>query len=192
MINDIEDKQPRPERLHNKRMGRELAMQYLYLKDMSPATESEEDAVCARNMFWEQAENNDLANDERVFKKAKNYAEKLIDGVLFYIDEIDEILESFSEKWDISRMAAVDRNIIRIAVYELKHCPEIPVLVSIDEAIEIAKSYAAEKSGVFINGILNGTTNFILTKMISDNMSFETALKIAQDNGYAEKDPAAT
>ena len=53
-------------------------------------------------------------------------------------------------------MAAVDRNIIRIAVYELKYCPEIPILVSIDEAIEISKSYATEKSGVFINGILNG------------------------------------
>ena len=48
------------------------------------------------------------------------------------------------------------RNIIRIAVFEMKHCPEIPALVSINEAIEIAKSYAAEKSGVFINGVLNG------------------------------------
>lgn len=141
---------------HFKRLGRELAMQYLYLKDMSPEAESEDEALCARNMFWEQAEADTMTSDDRVFKKAKNYAEKLIDGVLFYLDDIDSVLESFSEKWDISRMAAVDRNIIRIAVYELKYCPEIPVLVSIDEAIEIAKSYAAEKSGVFINGILNG------------------------------------
>ena len=121
-----------------------------------PETDSAEDQEQAKLMFWEQAFNSDLTSDDRVFKKAKAYAEKMIEGVLFYMKEIDDVLESFSEKWDIKRMAAVDRNIIRIAVFELKYCPEIPVLVSIDEAIEIAKSYAAEKSGVFINGILNG------------------------------------
>ncbi|MBR2440226.1 MAG: transcription antitermination factor NusB [Lentisphaeria bacterium] len=141
---------------HFKRLGRELAMQYLYLRDMTPETDTAEDVEKAREMFWEQAAEGDLTSDDRVFKKAKNYAEKMIDGVLFYLNEIDGVLESFSEKWDIKRMAAVDRNIIRIAVYELKYCPEIPILVSIDEAIEISKSYATEKSGVFINGILNG------------------------------------
>ena len=141
---------------HFKRLGRELAMQYLYLRDMTPETDSVDDVEKAREMFWEQAECGEMTSDERVFKKAKNYAEKMIDGVLFYLNDIDEVLASFSEKWDITRMAAVDRNIIRIAVYELKYCPEIPVLVSIDEAIEISKYYATEKSGVFINGILNG------------------------------------
>ena len=131
-------------------------MQYLYLRDMTPETDSVDDVEKAREMFWEQAECGEMTSDERVFKKAKNYAEKMIDGVLFYLNDIDEVLASFSEKWDITRMAAVDRNIIRIAVYELKYCPEIPVLVSIDEAIEISKYYATEKSGVFINGILNG------------------------------------
>lgn len=141
---------------HFKRLGRELAMQYLYLRDMTPETDSSDDLERAREMFWEQAANGELTTDDRVFKKAKNYADKMIDGVLFYLKEIDGVLESFSEKWDIKRMAAVDRNIIRIAVYELKYCPEIPILVSIDEAIEISKSYATEKSGIFINGILNG------------------------------------
>lgn len=141
---------------HFKRLGRELAMQYLYLRDMTPETDTVEDQEKAREMFWQQAAEGDLTSDDRVFKKARNYAEKMIDGVLFYLKEIDGILESFSEKWDIKRMAAVDRNIIRIAVYELKYCPGIPILVSIDEAIEISKSYATEKSGVFINGILNG------------------------------------
>ena len=56
----------------------------------------------------------------------------------------------------LDRIAAVERNIIRVAVYELNYCPDIPALVSIDEAIEIAKAFASEKSGVFINGILNG------------------------------------
>ena len=141
---------------HFKRLGRELAMQYLYLKDMSPETDSEEEIARAREMFWDQAAEEEADAEHRVFKKARAYAEKLIDGVLFYLKDIDGVLESFSEKWDIGRMAAVDRNIIRIAVFEMKYCPEIPALVSIDDAIEIAKSYAAEKSGVFINGVLNG------------------------------------
>ena len=146
---------------HFKRLGRELAMQYLYLRDMTPETDSADDMEKAREMFWLQAAESDLTSDDRVFKKAKNYAEKMIDGVLFYLKDIDDVLESFSEKWDIKRMAAVDRNIIRIAVYELKYCPEIPVLVSIDEAIEISKSYATEKSGIFINGILNGVKEIL-------------------------------
>ena len=149
---------------HFKRLGRELAMQYLYLRDMTPETDSVDDVEKAREMFWEQAESSEMTSDERVFKKAKNYAEKMIDGVLFYLNDIDEVLASFSEKWDITRMAAVDRNIIRIAVYELKYCPEIPVLVSIDEAIEISKYYATEKSGVFINGILNSVKNNLIKK----------------------------
>ena len=79
-----------------------------------------------------------------------------MDGILSHLAEIDETIASFSEKWDISRIAAVERNIIRVAIYELKYCPDIPALVSIDEAIEISKAFATEKSGVFINGILNG------------------------------------
>ena len=125
---------------HFKRLGRELAMQYLYLCDMAEGKEDPD----ARQMFWDQAAEAELADDERTFKKARAYAEKIIDGVLEHLPEID------------ARIAAVERNIIRVAVYELKYCPDIPVLVSIDEAIEIAKTFASEKSGTFINGILNG------------------------------------
>ncbi len=140
---------------HFKRLGREFAMQYLYLRDMSGEI-TPEDETKAKELFWEESEQAHVAEDDRVFRKAKNYAEKLIGGVLWNIKDIDSTIESFSEKWDITRMAAVDRNIIRVAIYELKYCPDIPTLVSIDEAIEISKDFAAEKSGIFINGILNG------------------------------------
>ena len=75
-------------------------MQYLYLRDMTPETDSVDDVEKAREMFWEQAESGEMTSDERVFKKAKNYAEKMIDGVLFYLNDIDEVLASFSEKWE--------------------------------------------------------------------------------------------
>ncbi len=152
---------------HFKRLGRELAMQYLYLCDMSEGKDEPE----AREMFWEQAAEAELAEDDRTFKKARIYAEKIIDGVISRLAEIDAEIAAFSEKWDISRIAAVERNIIRMAVYELKYCPDIPALVSIDEAIEIAKEFAAEKSGVFINGILNGVKDALPadTKQCSGN-----------------------
>ena len=137
---------------HFKRLGRELAMQFLYRHDMSGGSEDAE----SRAMFWDQAAEAGLTDDERTFRKARTYAEKLIEGITAHLEEIDDVIASYSEKWDFSRIAAVDRNIIRVAVYELKYCPDIPALVSIDEAIEISKDYANEKSGTFINGILNG------------------------------------
>ncbi len=139
---------------HFKRLGRELAMQYLYRCDMAGLDDENEQE--AREIFWEQAADAGLSDDERTFKKARIYAEKMVDGIRSHLPEIDGTIESFSEKWDISRMAAVDRNIIRVAIFELKYCPDIPALVSIDEAIEISKEFATEKSGTFINGILNG------------------------------------
>ena len=138
--------------LHFKRMGRELAMQYLFQCDLMGVGS---DDVLKEN-FWLQAEESGEFPTNRIFRKAKNYAEKIIAGVAENESEIDKTIESFSEKWDIERMPAVDRNIMRVAIYELKYCPDIPALVSIDEAIEIAKQFGSEKSGLFINGILNG------------------------------------
>jgi len=138
--------------LHFKRMGRELAMQYLFQCDMS----NEERTDDTMSSFWQQAEESGEFPSNRIFRKARDYAEKLINGVQIYEPEINEVLESFSKRWDVERMSVVDRNILRIAIYELKYCPDIPVLVSIDEAIEIAKDFGSEKSAVFINGLLNG------------------------------------
>ncbi len=137
---------------HFKRMGRELAMQYLFQCDLM----GEDRSGPTMENFWEQAEESGEFPSNRIFRKARAYAEKLIGGVQEKEGEIDELLEKFSWKWDLGRMSAVDRNIMRVAIYELKYCPDIPPLVSIDEAIEIAKDFSSEKSGIFINGILNG------------------------------------
>jgi len=141
--------------LHFKRMGRELAMQYLFQCDLAGESETQQTI----DMFWEQAEESGEFPSNRIFRKARAYAEKLILGVQAHVMEIDDILETASKKWDLDRMSAVDRNIMRIAIFELKYCPDIPPVVSINEAIEIGKDFSAEKSGIFINGILNGIKN---------------------------------
>ena len=136
---------------HFKRLGRELAMQFLFECDLAGMDELAEKL----ENFWAQAEQSGEFPDERTFRKARNYAEKIIAGVSAHETEIDEVIRKVSDRWDISRMSAVDRNIIRVAIFEIYYCPDIPALVSIDEAIEIAKDYSSEKAGNFINGLLN-------------------------------------
>jgi len=80
----------------------------------------------------------------------------LIKGVIENKSGIDELIERFSSNWKISRMGCVDRNILRIAAYELLYCEDIPPKVTINEAVDIGKLYGTEESGAFINGILDG------------------------------------
>jgi len=82
------------------------------------------------------------------------YARKLVLGVLQCRKDIDHRLQSKASDWDLSRMAAVDRNVLRIGAYELLHCPDVPPRVTLNEVIEIAKKYSTAESGKFVNGIL--------------------------------------
>lgn len=83
------------------------------------------------------------------------FAETLVSGVMEKRDEIDALLKDNSSNWKLSRMSGVDRNVMRIAIYEMLFCKEIPLKVSINEAIDIGKKYGARDSGGFINGILD-------------------------------------
>ena len=76
-------------------------------------------------------------------------------GVVSAKPEIDALIERFSNNWKVSRMSCVDRNVLRIAVYEMLLCKDIPSKVSINEAIDVGKKYGTEESGAFINGILD-------------------------------------
>lgn len=138
---------------HFKRLGRELAMQYLFQGDLNIEVADSQEFY---RLFWQQASESGVFPDNRVFRKGRVYAEKIIEGVKAKQQVIDELLVKYSEKWDIDRMAVVDRNIMRVAIFEMLCCPDIPPVVSINEALEIAKSFSAEKSSTFINGILNG------------------------------------
>ena len=126
-------------------------MQYLFQCDL------QEEAYSAESLarFWLQTEEAGNYPDERVFRKARTYAEKMIAGVVEHHAAITETLERFSCKWDISRMSVVDRNIMRVAVVEMISFPEVPAVVSIDEAVCIARDFSGVEAGNFINGVLN-------------------------------------
>lgn len=88
-------------------------------------------------------------------KKVRPFFMKLVTGVLEANPQIDTLIERFSKNWRIHRMSCVDRNIMRIAVFEMLYCPDIPPKVSINEAIDVGKKFGTEESGAFINGIID-------------------------------------
>lgn len=87
--------------------------------------------------------------------EARRYCESLVRGVLSGLESIDAAIEGHAENWKVDRMAVVDRNILRVAVYELRSRPDVPYKVIIDEAVELAKMYGSEDSAPFINGIID-------------------------------------
>jgi transcription antitermination protein NusB len=121
-----------------RRTAREKALQALFQIDISKVEVS--DAI--EHVLEEEA------GDE--------YLDKLVYGTVQHQSEIDEEIKVYLEKWSIDRLAAVDRNLLRLAVYELKYCKdEVPVNVVLDEAIEIAKLYGDDQSSRFVNGVLS-------------------------------------
>jgi N utilization substance protein B len=126
----------------NRRKSRELAMQALFYMDMNP--NGSKDTALER-----------FCTNFTPSKKARPFFLKLVTGVIQTKSELDSIIENFSDHWKIGRMACVDRNILRIAVYELLYCRDIPPKVSINEAVDIGKRFGTEESGAFINGILD-------------------------------------
>ena len=84
------------------------------------------------------------------------YAQRLVEGALLRREEIDELIRSQADNWRLERMPAVDRNILRLAVFEMLTEEDVPKLVVVDEAIELAKKFGSEQSGRFVNGLLDG------------------------------------
>jgi N utilization substance protein B len=125
----------------NRRRSRELAMQALFQIEVI-----QDDSTEAVELFCKHF---------RVSKSVRPFFLRLVEGVKEFQREIDALIERFSENWKIGRMSRVDRNVLRVAVYELLHCDDIPPKVSINEAIDIAKRFGTEDSGAFINGILD-------------------------------------
>lgn len=98
------------------------------------------------NQYWE---------NKKALKEIREYTGWLVNGIISQQDKIDSIIQSISEHWRISRMALVDRNILRMAVFELLYEENIAPAIIINEAIEISKKYSGDKSATFINGILD-------------------------------------
>ena len=133
----------------NRRKARECALQMLYDLEFN-VVQSGTETARALGDYWGSFPDQTAVTDE-----VKEFAEKLVLGVREHEDEIDKLIQLASTNWKLERMALVDRNILRMATYELRWMPEIPRKVSLNEAIEIAKRYGSEDSGSFINGILD-------------------------------------
>lgn len=82
------------------------------------------------------------------------YALQLARGVEDHREEVDALIRKYADRWSLERMPVIDRNLLRIAAFELAHCPEVPVAVAISEAVELAKRYSTDDSGRFVNGML--------------------------------------
>jgi len=106
----------------------------------------EEPQDCSR-LFWE--------NNPTLIGEISEFASFLVLGVSKNRDFIDSLLTKYATNWQVQRMAAIDRNVMRLATFELLFAPDIPPKVSINEAIELAKKYGDKDSGKFVNGILD-------------------------------------
>ena len=128
---------------HTKRTkARERAVQALYQIDVAASDLDE-----ALDRFWKSF--------EPVEREVRELAEEYVRGVATHRRAIDDEIESVSANWRLDRMAKVDRNVLRLAVFELQHRPDVPVKVVLNEAIELGKKYGSESSGAFINGLLD-------------------------------------
>jgi N utilization substance protein B len=132
----------------DRRKSRELALQALFALDLNKLDLNKIDTPSQMDDFLEQ-HGKDLSESTRLFFLT------LVAGVLENREKIDLLLDQWAKNWKTSRMPAVDRNIMRIAVFEMLNLPEIPPSVSINEAVEIGKKFGTRDSGSFINGVLD-------------------------------------
>lgn len=149
-----------------RRKAREKAIQFLFQCELNPPGQLEE----ALNYFWETQRTVAIEDEkgkahwgqpvelpppttEELAVRA--FADPLIKGAIEFRAQADEIIQKYTKNWKLNRIAVVDRNILRLAVYEMHHRHDIPPVVSINEAIDLAKKFSTEESGRFVNGILD-------------------------------------
>lgn len=97
----------------------------------------------------------DLAADRQNQEPIFGYARSIVQGIVDHHDEIDDLLETYSQGWALDRMPNLDRAILRVAVWEILYNDEVPDAVAVNEAVELAKEFSTEDSGSFINGLLS-------------------------------------
>jgi N utilization substance protein B len=149
-----------------RREARERAVQFLFQYDLNQP----EDLDAALRVFWESQAAAALAEEKAVARwgeavelppptveeaAVRSFAEPLIRGTVEHIASLDAQIKKYARNWDLHRMAVVDRNVLRLAIYEMLYREDIPPIVSINEAVDIAKRFSTEDSGKFVNGILD-------------------------------------
>lgn len=146
----------------NRRKSRELAIQALFFMDMTDRFTEEKLSLFCDN-FLPAAQ-------------VRPFFLHLVRGVSSARADIDTLIERFSSNWKISRMSGVDRNVLRVGVFEMLCCPDIPSKVSINEAVDLGKKFGTDESGAFVNGILDS----IRIAMEKEKLT----LPIPEDLGY--------
>jgi N utilization substance protein B len=156
-----------------RREARERAVQFLFQHDLNPP----EDLGRALDEFWDGQQAAAIADEKGAAHwgqqvelppptadeaETRLFADPLIRGVLQHRDSLDEKIKSHAKNWEFHRIAAVDRNIMRLALYEMLYREDIPPVVSINEAVDIAKKFSTQDSGKFVNGILDKIRHEIL------------------------------
>jgi transcription antitermination protein NusB len=158
--------------LGKRRTAREMAVQMLYQSDLggSPlpqifhsfdlseylareTAEPEETKEVRRTIEEERTE---LSRRRKQVDEAFHFAQELVRGTLDNREKIDTLIRGQADNWRLERMPAVDRNVLRLAIYEMLYETDTPKLVVVDEAIELAKKFGSEQSGRFVNGLLDG------------------------------------
>jgi N utilization substance protein B len=123
-------------------LARELALKLLYVSDLSRPEQIAE-------------QRGDVLEIESADPRVAALAGEMADGVISGRDELDAAIQEVAVNWQVSRMPVIDRAILRMGVYELLHMHDVPPKVTINEAVELAKKYSTEKSGAFVNGVLD-------------------------------------
>ena len=121
--------------------SREYALQMLYQADIRHC-----DSRQVLGDFWQE---------HAPLKEVRSFADQLVEGVSAHHDDIDRLISAHANNWDLKRMAVIDRNILRLGVFELLHLADVPPKVAINEAVELAKRFGDSESSRFINGILD-------------------------------------
>jgi transcription antitermination protein NusB len=132
----------------HRRIGRECALQMMYEMDVGRHAKDE-----ILHTYW-------LMNEHP--KKVREFAELLFEGTVQQLKEIDKVIQKHTKNWRLVRMAAVDRNVLRLAAFELLSGSKTPATVIINEALEIAKKFSTHESAQFVNGILDSIKNELM------------------------------
>jgi transcription antitermination factor NusB len=151
-----------------RRQGREWALQMLVQSDLNPGL----DLDAAIPKFWRQqwtcqveeakdqdpeaeVETGKSVEDRVAPPKIREFAEVRVRGVMAHLTDIDTKLKAYTQNWSIHRMGSVERSVLRLAFYELLHCPDVPPAVVLNEAIDLAKYFSNADAGRFVNGVLD-------------------------------------
>jgi transcription antitermination protein NusB len=149
-----------------RREARERAVQFLFQYDLNRPQELEQ----ALEHFWNNQRPAAIADEKGEAKwgvhvelppatvedlAVRQFAEPLIRGTLEHLEDLDAKIQLYAKNWNLHRMAVVDRNVLRLAIYEMLYREDIPPVVSINEAVDVAKRFSTEDSGKFVNGILD-------------------------------------